>query len=110
MNVGSCGTKISQYHENRYLRTVKSMVLHLSRDLECKVFLFGSRAGNRHRFGADYDIGIEGLPDKEFLRLKYEILERVQESIVPYEVDVVNFDRVSKDFKREAHKMMEVWQ
>jgi predicted nucleotidyltransferase len=102
--------EISQYHENRYLKTVKNMVLQLSHDLECKVFLFGSRARNRYGFGADFDIGVEGLPDREFLRLKYQILERVQESIVPYEVDVVNFDKVSEDFKREAHKMMEVWQ
>lgn len=68
---------------------------------EYEVFLFGSRASNRaHRF-SDFDVGIKGkkpVPPKILVLIK-DILE---ESDLPYMVDVVDFSSVSKIFKKTA--------
>lgn len=68
-----------------------------------KVFLFGSRASNNaHKF-SDFDVGIKGkkpVPPK-ILTLIKDILE---ESNLPYTIDVVDFSSVSKNFEKTALK------
>ena len=101
--------KTSRSYEKKYLEMVKDVILGKARDFECRVFLFGSRASDGYKCGADFDIGIEGIGDKNFFRLKYEVSEQIEESIVPYKVDIVNFDKVSENFKKEAYKKIEIW-
>jgi len=101
--------EVSRSYEQKYLTIVKEVVLEKVRGLKCRVFLFGSRAKDNYKFKADFDIGIEGLRDKDFFRVKYKVLEQIEDSIVPYKVDIVNFDKVSEDFKREACKKSEIW-
>ncbi len=109
MRNSSYKTKISYSHEQKYLKIVKDIILEKASDFKCKVFLFGSRASNNYKFGADFDIGIEGLGDNDFFRIKYQALEQLEESIVPYKIDIVNFDEVGEDFKKEAYKKIEIW-
>jgi predicted nucleotidyltransferase len=86
----------------------KEIVLHELKDFDCKFFLFGSRAAKtNHRF-ADMDIGI--IPGNFFDEKQISILtEKLNESAVPFKVEVFNFKNVSEKFKEEALKQVMYW-
>ncbi len=86
----------------------KKIVLDDLKDCDCKVFLFGSRATKEnHRF-SDMDIGI--IPGKNFdEKILYALSEKLNESIIPFKVDVVNFSTVSQKFKEDALKEVIEW-
>ena len=68
-----------------------------------QVFIFGSRAEGRARRWSDIDVGILGEK-----RVPLSVLglmnEELENSSIPLKVDVVDFSRVSKDFREEALK------
>lgn len=86
----------------------KEIVLKELNDCDCKIFLFGSRVTKEnHRF-ADMDIGI--LPYKSFnLKTLYVLKEKLDESIIPFKVEIVNFKQVTDKFKEQALKNIVVW-
>ena len=96
-------------YEQKYYETLKAIILGKLQTKNCSVFLFGSRATGNFKWGSDFDIGISGLSEDEFLRLKYEILDRIEESIVPWKVDIINFDTADNKFKKKALQDYEVW-
>ena len=54
-----------------------------------RVYLYGSRAKGTHKFGSDIDLAImsAGVSDKTIRNIKAEI----EESSLPYFVDITNF-------------------
>ncbi len=96
-------------YENKYLNLLKQMILEIFKHYPCKIFLFGSRAEGIFQRGSDYDIGISGLDEKLFLRLRNILLDEADESIIPYRVDIVNFDKASEDFRNQALKKVVIW-
>lgn len=68
-----------------------------------QVFLFGSRATDRHHRYSDIDIGIEGK-DSVPQSVMAQITGELEESDLPVQVDVVDFSRVSSEFKNVANK------
>lgn len=68
-----------------------------------QVFIFGSRAMGQSRKFSDYDIGILGKKSVALRDLAL-IDEELEESNLPYRVEVVDFATVSKDFKKIALK------
>ncbi|MEN8220336.1 MAG: nucleotidyltransferase domain-containing protein [Pseudomonadota bacterium] len=73
-----------------------------------KFFLFGSRANGSAGFASDIDIGIwpqEPLNDTILLKLQ----EIIEDSFVPYQVDLVDFSKVSEQFKLQALKKIIPW-
>ncbi|MBI5471525.1 MAG: nucleotidyltransferase domain-containing protein [Ignavibacteriae bacterium] len=87
--------------EANCLELVRSIVLRRVDAKRFAVFLFGSRAENNARHGSDIDIGIWG--DEKFPRRTIaEIQEELEESIIPYHVDIVDFATVNDDFKQIA--------
>ena len=86
----------------------KKIVLQELGNLNCKIFLFGSRATKaNHRF-SDMDIGI--FPGNDFdHRVLYALKDKLADSIVPYKVDIVNFSQVTDNFKEEALKHIVWW-
>lgn len=72
-----------------------------------KVFLFGSRATDIYSHSSDYDIGILNsvLSDRDILKIKEEIAE----TIVPFKVDIVNFDMADEAFRKKAMERTEEW-
>lgn len=66
-----------------------------------KVFIFGSRAKGKARRFSDYDIGIIGQKPLDFNKIAI-IKGELEESDLPYRVDVVDFSTVSKNFKNIA--------
>ncbi|MCX7735631.1 MAG: nucleotidyltransferase domain-containing protein [Candidatus Kapabacteria bacterium] len=70
-------------------------------------FLFGSRAKGTSVNFSDIDIGV--ISDKKLDDIIIEIKEIIDESFVPYNVDIIDFKKVSKKFKDEAMKKIELW-
>mgnify|MGYP001612021758 CR=1 FL=1 len=65
------------------------------------VFLFGSRAGGEASRFSDYDIGIRGEKPLPPL-VKATIEEALEESDIPYSVDVVDFFFLPERFRGVA--------
>lgn len=81
--------------------TIKSTIYKYISPDEYKVFLFGSRAVGNNSKWSDFDIGIIG---KEVLPYsKLEMIEsELEDSNIPYRVEIVDFARVSDKFKKIA--------
>ena len=65
-----------------------------------KIYLFGSRAKGRCRETSDVDISID-VGKKINSRLLYKIKDEIEESNIPYFVDVVDFNNVSEKMKEQ---------
>jgi predicted nucleotidyltransferase len=100
---------VNPVYEEKYLNLLKEIVLEVLKEKECKVYLFGSRARGDYTRISDADIGIEGLSKKEFIMAKWKIEEMVEESIIPFRVDIVNLEDVDDNFKKEIFKDAVVW-
>jgi predicted nucleotidyltransferase len=68
---------------------------------EYKIFIFGSRIAGKGDERSDIDIGIIGNYE-----IPYEVMAKIKEEIdnlpLLYKVDVVDFRKVSQDFKKIA--------
>lgn len=75
---------------------------------DVKVFLFGSRVFGRCSYNSDIDVAIQ--PGRDFDdRILYRIKEELEESPVPFQVDIINLNEVDEDFKRHALKRVVRW-
>ncbi|TZF86438.1 nucleotidyltransferase domain-containing protein (plasmid) [Pedobacter sp. BS3] len=99
---------MNEQNDQRYVDIIKSIVLKQVPLDSYTVFLFGSRAvGNAHPM-SDIDIGFMGtaaLP----VGVKARIEEEIDESVVPFHVDLVDFYQVTEAFKEEALKKTVIW-
>ena len=91
-----------------YIDIVKQIVLkHIPKD-NFAVFLFGSRAVGNAKPLSDIDIGILG-PEPLSTIIKGDLESDLEESIVPYKIDLIDFYKVDKDFKKEALNTIQIW-
>jgi predicted nucleotidyltransferase len=95
--------------ELKYLNQMRELVLRVTADLECTVFLFGSRARGVQRRSSDIDIGFSGLSESVFTKVRDRLLSELEESVIPHHVDLVNMDTVPGDFREVAMKEVVVW-
>ncbi len=90
------------------LSTVRSIVLHhVSQDFS--VFLFGSSASGNRSHSSDIDIGFLGqtaLPQNTLRCIR----EEIEESYVPFGVDLVDFFNKPDSFKTIALQTIQLWQ
>ena len=93
---------------DKYIRLCKQIVLDKLDLDKYMVFLFGSRVHSYHRRFADVDIGIQGKEPVPTVTIA-SIKEAIDESIVPYQVDIVDFYQVSQEFRRVAMQNIEIW-
>lgn len=94
--------------ESKYILELKKIIMNLFKDDNVKVILFGSRARKDNYIFSDVDIGI--LPLGKIDRRKIVRLEeKIENSNIPYKVEIVDFSEVSPKFKREALKEAIVW-
>ena len=68
-----------------------------------KIFLFGSYASRTNQTSSDLDVGIWGKR-RIAGHLLIQIEEELDNSRIPYKMDLVDFRRVSKDFRNVALK------
>lgn len=91
-----------------YIEQTKIIVLRRINDKNISVFLFGSRAKGSNKWHADIDIGF--LSEKEIdPRLLRKISDDLEESRVPFHVDLVDFSKVQDRFKKAAMKEVVWW-
>lgn len=87
--------------EKEYQKKIKEIILQFLNPKEYQVFIFGSRAMDRTKKFSDYDIGILGKKPVPSVT-KILIEEALEESDIPYKVDIVDFSLVSAKFKEVA--------
>lgn len=63
-----------------------------------EVILFGSRAKGNYKPGSDIDIAVKGAITKD---VQARLLTAFEESLLPYFVDVVVYDRLQNEALRE---------
>ena len=91
-----------------FIALLKDEVLELLKEEDVSVVLFGSRARSDESVLSDVDIGV--IPKGHFNRTKLVLLrEAVENMNIPYKIDIVDFSLVSKEFKEEALKKVEIW-
>ncbi len=91
-----------------YIDIVKQIVLkHVPNDAFA-IFLFGSRAAGNAKPLSDIDIGILGTEPIPMI-VKAHLDVELEESIVPFKIDLIDFYQVDKDFKKEALKKIQIW-
>jgi len=92
--------------EEKHLNTVRQIV---EQHVDARVWqpiIFGSRAsGNASKY-SDIDIGFLG-PRPMSQQVLYRVMDDLEESDLPYKVDVVDFFEVEEDFRRIALKSYE---
>ena len=94
--------------DNKYLNQLKDIVLTELADEPVQVLLFGSRARGDFHAGSDVDIGL--IPRRQINPFKFSILkEKIEDSSIPYKVDIVNLSEVSDEFLEHALKGAVLW-
>ncbi len=90
--------------EEKYLNKIKEKIIQFNQGKDLKFFIFGSSLNKKH-FG-DLDLGVVGdINDKELYKLK----EDFTESTLPYAVDVVNFNKVEEEFRKNVFNNKILW-
>ena len=75
----------------------------------CEVLVFGSRLSNNHAHYSDLDLAVVGHHRFSLLQL-YELREKFSESVLPFRVDVVDWNAVSPDFQKIITSRFEKFQ
>jgi predicted nucleotidyltransferase len=98
---------MTSYRE-RALARVKALVLEDLARWDVAVYLFGSSATGAIRPGSDVDVAVEPrapLPP----RVLADLRETLEESTIPYEIDVVDLSQASPQFRERVRREGVVW-
>ena len=85
--------------DQKITQLLRQIVYKYLPDDSYKAFVFGSRATGKNRKFSDLDLGINGprpLTPKEYILIQNEL----EESDIPYRVDLVDFAKVNDKFKQ----------
>ena len=91
-----------------YIDIVKQIVLKHVPKNEFAVFLFGSRAASNSNSLSDIDVGIMGTKPLSTL-IMADLDSDLEESIVPFKIDLIDFYQADKAFKNEALSSIQIW-
>jgi predicted nucleotidyltransferase len=94
--------------KDKYINKARDIVLDFIDKDTVTVFLFGSRTDENFSYGSDIDIGFlssNKLDDKLFIKIN----EALEKSIIPYHIDLVDFNSANNNFKEIALKKIEIW-
>ena len=83
---------------DKYIDQARAIVLAHTRGLPVEVYFFGSRATGKPRRDSDVDVAVDihGPVPTAFLS---DLSEALEESSVPYRVDVVDLSAASEKFR-----------
>ncbi|WP_165445090.1 nucleotidyltransferase family protein [Gracilibacillus phocaeensis] len=90
------------------LNYLKFMVKDVLKESPCKVYLFGSWALNEEKHSSDIDIAMDApadLSEKSWVALR----ERIEESQLPYRVDLIDLPKASIEIKNKIRKEGILW-
>lgn len=85
---------------DRYLAQIVTILAEVLKDTPCVIYLFGSRATGSAGPTSDYDLAALA---KDNLSGKLSWLrQRLEQSDIPYKIDLVDLQTVSADFKQRV--------
>lgn len=90
--------------KEKYLEQISQIIKNYKSDKNFKVFLFGSSL-EKEKFG-DVDLGIMGNVSDHDLS---ELRDYLFDSTLPYNVDLINFNKVSEKFKNNILSSKILW-
>lgn len=73
-----------------------------------RIYLFGSRARGDYAAESDIDIALDAGKKIDQYKLG-QIKEEIEESTIPFTVDVVDLYNISEDFKKNILKDGKLW-
>ena len=94
--------------ESAALASVRRIVFQNLRGVPCRVYLFGSFARQTAQVYSDIDVAIEPMHPLP-LTLLARVREALEESSVPYEVDVVDLSRASPALRQAVEREGVLW-
>ena len=92
----------------KYLHELSTLIPEHFNKGEATIILFGSRARRENSEHSDVDVGILAsgkLDDSKIILLK----EAIENSNIPYKVDIISINEASEDFKNEIMKDAIIW-
>lgn len=95
-------------HPEHYLEELKKLILDYTTGFNIKVYLIGSRASGKAGKTSDVDIALlplESLPEEFIANLR----ELVEESTIPYNVDIVDLSEMDDEFRTQALRGAQLW-
>lgn len=92
----------------KYINIVKEIILKRVPLQDYSVFLFGSRAVGNHHQMSDIDVGVWGDQPLDIM-LKRDLEEELEECIVPFKIDLIDFHTVGEEFKKYALEKTDIW-
>lgn len=93
---------------SKHLEQLYSILQNHLQGHPSRVYLFGSMATGSFHAGSDCDVGIEPL--REFPQgLLASLRERLEESTIPFPVDVVDLSSASAAFHEQVKKDGKLW-
>lgn len=84
-----------------YQQDIYNIITKHLNPVDHNIFVFGSRAQNTHRKWSDIDVGIQGKQRVPHLKMAL-IKSDLEDSDIPYHVDIVDFQQTDKSFKNIA--------
>ena len=87
--------------ETKIKTQLKAIIRKYLKDDDYKTFIFGSRATGQLTPFSDLDLGILGR-EKIPGHLLEKIREDLENSSIPYKIDLVDFNKVSPEFRNLA--------
>jgi len=89
-----CRNYLAFMIKSKYLQEIIKKINQLNQNKKLEFFIFGSSLTKDH-FG-DIDLGVRGdIKQEDIIKLKQSLID----STLPYFVDVINFNKVSQEFK-----------
>jgi predicted nucleotidyltransferase len=93
---------------NKYILHLESMIFEEIAGRPVRVFLFGSRAKGDASAVSDVDVALlgPGRLDRGWLA---RLRERLEESTIPYKVDLVDLNDVANEFRNVVFRSAKEW-
>ncbi len=90
------------YLEEKYLNIVKKILNDFKQTID-KVYVFGSRTREKHKKYSDLDLAIKFNSNADKNTILF-IKDAFENSELPIEVDVIDLDEISDEFKNAIAK------
>lgn len=93
---------LPEHYKTKMLEIIQ---LHLP---TAKIYLYGSRARNENRKGSDIDIALD-TGNVIDIKIMWKIEEAIEDSTIPFFVDVIDLNNISSKFRERIEKDMVPW-